>query len=129
MNAATHKRSQLLLKLVSELPKAFEKAEISNYTESERRDYEDSLKVYRDLKGVIDTAFDEGKLEELIAGKQEGLEEGQLKSQLAIAKKLKDSGMDTVFIMEVTGLSAAQIAIFMPIEKSRPVKAQQNCFL
>ncbi len=103
MNAATHKRSQLLLKLVGELPKAFEKAEISNYTESERRDYEDSLKVYRDLKGVIDTAFDEGKLE--------GLEEGQLKSQLAIAKKLKDSGMDTVFIMEITGLSAAQIAL------------------
>jgi len=103
MNAATHKRSQLLLKLVGELPKAFEKAEISNYTESERRDYEDSLKVYRDLKGVIDTAHDEGK--------QEGLEEGQLKSQLAIAKKLKDSGMDTVFIMEITGLSAAQIAL------------------
>jgi predicted transposase/invertase (TIGR01784 family) len=119
MNAATHKRSQLLLKLVGELPKAFEKAEISNYTESERRDYEDSLKVYRDLKGVIDTAFDEGKLEGLIAGKlegliagkQEGLEEGQLKSQLAIAKKLKDSRMDTVFIMEITGLSAAQIAL------------------
>lgn len=82
---------------------AFEKAEISNYTESERRDYEDSLKVYRDLKGVIDTAFDEGK--------QEGLEEGQLKSQLAIAKKLKDSGMDMAFIMEITGLSAAQIAL------------------
>ncbi len=115
MNAATHKRSQLLLKLVGELPKAFEKAEISNYTESERRDYEDSLKVYRDLKGVIDTAFDEGKLEGLIEGKlegkQEGLEEGQLKSQLAIAKRLKDSGMDTVFITEITGLSAAQIAL------------------
>lgn len=94
---------------------AFEKAEISNYTESERRDYEDSLKVYRDLKGVIDTAFDEGKLEGLIEGKlegkQEGLEEGQLKSQLAIAKKLKDSGMDMVFIMEITGLSVAQIAL------------------
>lgn len=111
MNAATHKRSQLLLKLVGELPKAFEKAEISNYTESERRDYEDSLKVYRDLKGVIDTAFDEGKLEGLIEGKLEGLEEGQLKSQLAIAKKLKDSGMNMVFIMEITGLSAAQIAL------------------
>jgi predicted transposase/invertase (TIGR01784 family) len=34
---------------------AFEKAEPTNY--------ENSLKIYRDLKGVIDTAFDEGKLE------------------------------------------------------------------
>ncbi len=25
--------------------------------------YQNSLKIYRDLKGVIDTAFDEGKLE------------------------------------------------------------------
>jgi hypothetical protein len=42
---------------------AFEKAEIAKYSEEERSDYEESLKTYRDLKGVIDTAFDEGKIE------------------------------------------------------------------
>ena len=47
---------------------AFEKAEIAKYSDEERHDYEQSLKVYRDLKGVIDTAFDEGKAE----GKAEG---------------------------------------------------------
>ena len=31
--------------------------------------YENSLKVYRDLKGIIDTAYDEGKMEGLIEGK------------------------------------------------------------
>ena len=34
--------------------------EIAKFSEDERHDYEQSLKVYRDLKNVIDTAFDEG---------------------------------------------------------------------
>ena len=57
---------------------AFEKAKIANYTQQERDNYEDSLKVYRDIKNVIDTAFDEGKME----GKME------------IVLKLKAIGMD-----------------------------------
>jgi hypothetical protein len=40
--------------------KAFEKAEIANFTAEERMGYEDSLKTYRDLKNVIDTAHDDG---------------------------------------------------------------------
>ncbi|MCU0353668.1 MAG: Rpn family recombination-promoting nuclease/putative transposase [Cytophagales bacterium] len=65
--------------------KAFEKAEIANLGQAELDVYENSLKIYRDLKGVIDTAFDEGKLE--------------------VAKNLKRKGMDIDFIVEVTGLS------------------------
>ena len=34
----------------------FEQAEIARYTPEERQDYEDSLKVYRDMKNVLDTA-------------------------------------------------------------------------
>ena len=30
---------------------------------SEKEQYEESLKVYRDLKGVVDTSFEEGKNE------------------------------------------------------------------
>lgn len=50
----------------------FEAAKIACFTPVERQAYEDSLKYYRDLKNVTDTARDEGKVE----GKIEGLEEG-----------------------------------------------------
>ncbi len=41
----------------------FEVAEIARFTSEEKELYEASLKSYRDLKNVIDTAFDEGKME------------------------------------------------------------------
>ncbi len=36
----------------------FEIAEIAKYSPAEAAAYEDSLKIYRDLKNVIDTAFE-----------------------------------------------------------------------
>jgi len=63
--------------------------------------YENSLKTYRDLKGVIDTAFDEGKLE----GKIKGL----LKEKLEIAKSLKINGISPETISKTTGLSKNEI--------------------
>lgn len=72
---------------------AFTKAEIANYTQTEREQYQDSLKSYRDLKGVLDTAFDEGKME----GKKE------------IAKQLKILGVDNKIISKSTGLSENEI--------------------
>jgi predicted transposase/invertase (TIGR01784 family) len=80
---------------------AFEKAEIAKYSEAEREDYEQSLKVYRDLKGVIDTAFDEGK--------QEGKLEGRLEGILEIARKLKLKGLSISDISDLTGLSESEI--------------------
>ena len=47
----------------------FEQAEIARYTPKELLDYEDSLKVYRDLKNVIDTAE--------MKGQRKGIEIGQ----------------------------------------------------
>ncbi len=69
---------------------AFEKAEIAKYSENERYDYEQSLKVYRDLKGVIDSAYFDGKAE--------------------VARKLKEKGMDIDFIVEITGLTREDIS-------------------
>lgn len=63
---------------------AFEKAEIAKYSELERQDYEQSLKVYRDLKGVIDTAFDEGKIE----------------GKIEVAKKMKIRGLSSADISD-----------------------------
>jgi predicted transposase/invertase (TIGR01784 family) len=48
--------------------KAFNKAEIANFSEAEKESYEESLKVFRDNKAVFDyaknTSFDEGRIEE-----------------------------------------------------------------
>ena len=77
--------------------KAFEKAELAKFGQGDLDSYENSLKIYRDLKGVIDTAFDEGK--------QEGKEEGRIE----IAKSLKENGVPIEIISKTTGLSKDQI--------------------
>ena len=46
-----------------------EEAEIATFTPEELREYEDSLKAYRDIKNSIDTARREGRAE----GHAEGL--------------------------------------------------------
>jgi predicted transposase/invertase (TIGR01784 family) len=76
---------------------AFEKAELAKYGQDELNSYEDSLKIYRDLKGVIDTAFDEGKLE------------GKLEEKFEVAKSAKQMGLLTTDIVKLTGLSENEI--------------------
>ena len=92
---------------------AFEKAELAKFDQNELDNYENSLKIYRDLKGVIDTAFDEGKLEGNLEGRLEGrLEgnlEGRLEGRLEIANALKKSGISIEIIMKTTGLSMNEI--------------------
>lgn len=80
--------------------KVFRVAEIANFSKEERMDYEDSLKKYRDLKGVVNTAREEGKLEGIKEGKLEGFKE--------ITKNLLDV-LDDETISEKTGLSIEEI--------------------
>lgn len=97
--------------------KAFEKAELAKFGQEEMDKYESSLKLYRDLKGVIDTAFiegrSEGKIEGLEEGRQEGLEEGRLeglqKGKYNMAKLLKDNGVQIQLIIQTTGLTREEI--------------------
>ena len=72
---------------------AFQKAEIANYGEAERESYEMNLKIYRDYKNTVDTAFDEGKLE----------------GKLEVAKLAKQMGLPVADICALTGLSKNQI--------------------
>ncbi|MDP3929003.1 MAG: Rpn family recombination-promoting nuclease/putative transposase [Bacteroidota bacterium] len=58
---------------------AFQKAELAGFNQTQMDAYEESLKHYRDLKNVIDTAFDDGKLEGIEVGILKGIEEGILK--------------------------------------------------
>lgn len=48
--------------------KAFQKAELAKLNYAEMDSYDNSHKVYNDLKNVIDTAFDEGKLKRILGG-------------------------------------------------------------
>ena len=52
------------------------------------------LKIYRDLKNVVDTAFDDGKVEGKAEGKAEGIVEGIQQQAMEDAKRLKDAGVD-----------------------------------
>jgi predicted transposase/invertase (TIGR01784 family) len=72
---------------------AFEKAELAKFGPDNLNNYENSLKVYRDLKGVIDTAFDEGKLAR----------------NIEVAKTLKKRKVPVDIIIEATGLSEIEI--------------------
>lgn len=72
---------------------AFDKAELAKFGQAELMSYENSLKTYRDLKGVIDTAYDEGKLE----------------GKLETAKSLKSLGIKIDIISKSTGLTKEEI--------------------
>jgi len=83
--------------------KVFEIAEIAKYSPAEAAAYEDSLKIYRDLKNVIDTAFDEGKAE----GRAEGKAEGRAEGKVEVAQKLIEIGMSAEQAAEIAGVPVA----------------------
>ena len=57
--------------------------------------------------------FEEGKLKGIKEGKLKGIKEGKLEgakeSELNIALKMKNSGLDSKFISEITGLTEEEI--------------------
>jgi predicted transposase/invertase (TIGR01784 family) len=81
--------------------KLFAAAEIAKYSREEREQYEESLKYYRDIKNVIDTAFEDGELK--------GKIEGKIEERQAIAKKMKAMGIPFETIVVLTGLSKDEI--------------------
>lgn len=98
----TNRPQKLQDKIFSKL---FEQAEIANYTEQEYAEYEESLKHYRDLKNVIDTAYDEG----LAEGFEKGREEGKIEALRLTALQLKQAGVAFEIIVQATGLSIEEI--------------------
>ena len=65
----------------------------------------ESLKHYRDLKGVIDTSFEEGEK----LGIEKGRKEGEENKAKEMARKLKKKGIDIEIISETSGLSKEEI--------------------
>jgi len=73
--------------------KLFAAAEIAKFTPEEAMAYEDSLKVYRDLKNSIDAAR----------------EEGHDAAMAKAALKMSNKGLSLEVISEITGLTIEQI--------------------
>lgn len=84
----------------------FEAAEIAKFTPEKRMEYEESLKAYRDLTNVIDTATWKGRME----GLAEGRMEGRMEERFSTARKMKEEGLDPVVIARITGLSVEEVA-------------------
>jgi len=84
---------------------AFEKAEIARFGQVDIESYEMNLKIYRDYKNTVDTAFDEGKME----GKLEGKLEGKMEEKHDVARKMKAKGLSINDIVDLTGLSINEI--------------------
>lgn len=89
--------------------KAFEKAELASFGQEEMDKYESSLKTYRDLYAVIDSAFIEGKTEGIEEGRLEGLQVGRQEGKRDMAKLLKDNGAQVELIMLTTGFTREEI--------------------
>ena len=65
----------------------FEVARISNFSQVEREAYENSLKYYRDMNGVIETAREEGKAQGIQEGKAQGIQEGMQEGKRSLLLK------------------------------------------
>ena len=89
--------------------KLFEQAEIARFSPEERRGYEDSVKVYRDINNAINTAKKEAKEEGREEGRMEGLAEGEAKANMDNARKMKADGMTAELIAKYTSLSIEEI--------------------
>ena len=75
----------------------FQVAEIAKFTPVELKEYEDSLKTYRDLKNSLDTAEEKGRVE------------GRVEEKIAIARNLKSMGMSISDVSKATGLQEEEI--------------------
>ena len=74
----------------------FRQAEIAQYNEMERRQYETSLKEYWDYTSTLDTAY--------IKGEKKGREEGRRDKAVESARRMKADGMPAELIAKYTGL-------------------------
>ena len=97
--------------------RTFALAQLAQFTPEERKAYEDSIKYYRDLKNSYDTAHQEGWVEGLELGRQEGKQIGVAKgAQQTIIKMVQGmhtNGLDLKTIAAVTGLTETEIDVLL----------------
>ena len=87
----------------------FEAAEIAKFNPKELGEYWESLKNFRDWYSVMSTQLKKG----LEKGLQEGLEQGRKEECFKNAKKMKQAGIASDVIAQVTGLSSRGNSVFV----------------
>ena len=91
----------------------FQEAEIAKFTPEELREYEDSLKAYRDIKNSIETAKREGIAEGRRVGIAEGRAEGEAMEKKATIKRLLASGASVDIIAIATELTHDNVKLLI----------------
>lgn len=76
--------------------------EMPKFNKTELYEYEESLKVFRDMYSVIQTATNKGRAE--------GMAEGERRKQLEISRTLKERGMSVNDIFNITELPIEEIS-------------------
>ena len=89
----------------------FEQAEIARFNPQDQREYEESIKAYRDITNAINTARKEAKEEGIAEGMEKGMAEGMSKAHYETARKMKAKGFDSKEIAELTGLTEQEIEL------------------
>ena len=92
------------------LEEAREKLKYYSMTPQERMAYDEHFTAVMIQNDVIDSAKLEGRLEGRLEGKIEGRLEGIEQERLSNARKMKDKGLDSTMIADITGLSLDEIA-------------------
>lgn len=87
----------------------FEAASIARFTPKQLREYEDSVKAYRDIVNAVNTARIEGREEGREDGLEEGIAKGERKKQIEIARQMRTDGIPMDAILKYTGLSEQDI--------------------
>ncbi|MEN0048758.1 MAG: Rpn family recombination-promoting nuclease/putative transposase [Bacteroidota bacterium] len=77
--------------------KLFKVAEIAGFTEKERKEYEESLKIYRDIKNVVDTAKEEGKIE------------GKIEEREGVIERCKEENLPVEVISKIVNLPISEV--------------------
>lgn len=94
----------------------FSEAEIARFNKEDIKEYEDSLKAYRDIQNSIDTAkeeeFAKGYAEGFVEGFVEGFKQGIAKGEQKIVQMIQQ-GCDVDFISKVTGISTDTITAYL----------------
>ena len=88
---------------------AFEKLEkitdIAALSKEDRMKYDESIKVYRDIKATLAYSKKEGYDDGITKGREEGRKEGRI----TVARNMKSMGMASDVIIKATGLTIEDI--------------------
>ena len=98
---------------IEEINLLSQEAEIAKFTPEELREYEDSLKAYRDIKNSIETAKREGIAEGRREGIAEGRAEGEAMEKKATIKRLLASGASVDIIAIATELTHDNVQLLI----------------